>query len=298
MEELKKIYDCLLSQESREIQVEDKLLDNISPEAKRKTVSVENTETAKPLADSGETAVTLTNSTELSNELMDLAMLVPVTPVMNTPRMIRATSIASANVLLAGETITYEFENVIDFSIPNNDPEKQKLIITNYRILLIRTSGAVREALVSVPLLPIFGVRVEKSKKKGFKMLRLYSSDFTLATFGVPSKIAKKVVSTLTTLANSLSGTRLFAFVFSEKYRENGWNLFNYAAEFERMDMSSNYWRESVFNKDGIFRNYPPMLYVPLLSTDSELDLIKGFSAPPVVSWKKQTKLPCILRAG
>lgn len=275
MEGLKKILDCVLTQESREIEEFDELGSNSTEEKKEVDL-------------------------DLGADLLDLALLVPSAP--SYQRLIRAKSVVSSSVLMSGENILYEFSEILDFSSTHNEPDKQKLVITNYRAILIRVNLQIREALVSIPLLSIYAFKVGRSPTKGFKLAKILCTDFNAYSLGLPIQQSKKITSTIKSCARNLLGPNLFAFNLAENlYREDGWNLYDPVQEFQRLEVmiSDSGWRSSEFNSTGIWKNFPPQIYVPSNINEIELDLTsKGFVVPPILSWKKAKKRATLLRSG
>lgn len=275
MDGIKKILDCVLTQESGEIEESEEAHSNSTEEKSEIDL-------------------------DLGADLLNLALLVPSAP--NFQRLIRAKSIVSSSVLMSGENVLYEFSDILDFSSSHNEPDKQKLVITNYRAILIRTSLALKEALASIPLLSIYAFKISRGSKKGYKLVKVLCTEFNAYFLGIPSQQVKKITSTLKTCARNLLGPNLFAFHLTENvYREDGWNLYDSVQEFQRLEVMINDsgFRPSEFNSTGIWRNFPPHIYVPSTASEMELDLTsKGFIVPPILSWKKSKKKSFLLRAG
>lgn len=77
----------------------------------------------------------------------------------------RPRSQTSLSVLYAGEQINFEFDDA--FTSESQDEKQQKLIITGFRVALLKG----KEILESVPLSVILKIEKIKSTKKGFKAI-------------------------------------------------------------------------------------------------------------------------------
>uniref|UniRef100_A0A6G3MEM2 Myotubularin-related protein 2 (Trinotate prediction) n=1 Tax=Henneguya salminicola TaxID=69463 RepID=A0A6G3MEM2_HENSL len=79
------------------------------------------------------------------------------------------------------------------------------------------------------------------------------------------------------------------AFLFNEKFKNDGWEIYNPVAEFERMGIPNDLWRITNSNENfSLCPTYPKILAIPKNVTDETLNLIKKFRSKariPVLSW-------------
>ncbi|KAF6040646.1 hypothetical protein EB796_001059 [Bugula neritina] len=89
---------------------------------------------------------------------------------------------------------------------------------------------------------------------------------------------------------------RVFAFKYTEKFPENGWNVYKPMEEYERMGVPNDSWRVTKINSSfTLCDTYPTVLAVPAQATDEDLKAVAKFRSRgrlPVLSWlNKETQV-------
>ncbi|KAJ8254843.1 hypothetical protein GJAV_G00197950 [Gymnothorax javanicus] len=81
----------------------------------------------------------------------------------------------------------------------------------------------------------------------------------------------------------------LFAFLYKESFPEDGWKVYDPAAEYKRMGLPNESWTISKINSSyEVCDTYPALLVVPTSIKDDELRRVASFRAKhriPVLSW-------------
>lgn len=195
--------------------------------------------------------------------------------------------------LLPGETIQ-ETARDVAYICPHIGPVRGTLTVTNYKLYL-RSIDQNPPVILDVPL----GVISRIEKVGGFRSqgensygIELFCKDMRNLRFALKQEnhsrrtVFEKLQQHAFPLANKLS---LFAFEFCEKYRVNGWLVYDPIAELKRQNVPNESWRITKVNeKFALCDTYPSILAVPASIKDEELTAVASFRSKqrlPVLSW-------------
>uniref|UniRef100_A0AAY4A4E5 phosphatidylinositol-3,5-bisphosphate 3-phosphatase n=1 Tax=Denticeps clupeoides TaxID=299321 RepID=A0AAY4A4E5_9TELE len=94
----------------------------------------------------------------------------------------------------------------------------------------------------------------------------------------------------------------LFAFLYQEKFPEDGWKVYDPVTEYRRLGLPNESWILSKINSNyDLCDSYPALLAVPSSITDDELRRAAAFRAKhriPVLSWIHPESQAAIIRCG
>ncbi|XP_064184527.1 myotubularin-related protein 1a isoform X2 [Anguilla rostrata] len=94
----------------------------------------------------------------------------------------------------------------------------------------------------------------------------------------------------------------LFAFLYKEPFPEDGWKVYDPAAEYKRMGLPNESWTISKINSSyELCDTYPALLVVPTSIKDDELRRVASFRAKhriPVLSWIHPETQATIIRCS
>ena len=192
--------------------------------------------------------------------------------------------------LLRGEKVI-EQDRDVTYLCPHTNAMPGVLTVTNYKLHFRSNSDFVLE----VPLGVVSKIeKVGKVSTKGENSygIEVVCKDIRNLRFAhkTANHSRRLIIEKLADFAFPLThGNKLFAYEFLESYTENGWNVYDHVAEFERQGVPNDSWRLTDINADYRFsETYPRVLAVPSTSTDDDLRNVASFRSRariPVLSW-------------
>nr|XP_018899140.1 PREDICTED: myotubularin-related protein 2 [Bemisia tabaci] len=208
--------------------------------------------------------------------------------------------------LLPGEKVQGVAREVT-YVCPYSGPARGVLSVTNYK-LHFRSLDRDTPYVIEVPL----GVvnRVEKvggqlSRGENSYGIEIFCKDMRNLKFGHKQEnhSRRNVFEKLQQYAFPLSHKLpLFAFEYTERFPENGWNVYEPIAELKRMGVPNDMWKITKINENyTICDSYPPIWAVPSQVTEEDLRQVVQFRSrgrAPVLSWIHPESQATITRAS
>eukprot|EP01114_Cavostelium_apophysatum_P001924 TRINITY_DN11689_c0_g1_i1.p1 TRINITY_DN11689_c0_g1~~TRINITY_DN11689_c0_g1_i1.p1 ORF type:complete len:869 (+),score=234.42 TRINITY_DN11689_c0_g1_i1:97-2703(+) len=176
--------------------------------------------------------------------------------------------------------------------------EVHKLLISNYRVLLVVTTNDKVELVTSIPFAVIGKIEKNRAPTKQFKDLTLFCYDFKKYVFRVPKERVKQATTSIAHAKLKIE-ERFFAYDFKPVAAQDP--IYDVQKEYERILGSVNReWRQTGVNFEyRLVPTYPKLLYVPAVSDDNLLkSLAKDPVRIPALSWRHQRKPSCLLRSS
>ncbi|KAG5678073.1 hypothetical protein PVAND_007775 [Polypedilum vanderplanki] len=212
--------------------------------------------------------------------------------------------------LLSGET--FQEKNEVSYICPYFGPIRGILYITNYRLYF---KSSIDKDPVQQNLDVNLGVvsRIEKvggasSRGENSYGIDILCKDMRNLRFAHKQEnhSRRTVFGKLQNFAFPLANNeKLFAFNYSEKFPEDGWNVYEPIAEFRRMGLGANSnieWRVTKVNQAyELCDSYPAVLAVPRSISDEDLKAVANFRSRnrlPVLSWIHPQSLATITRCS
>ncbi|XP_055857757.1 myotubularin-related protein 2 [Episyrphus balteatus] len=187
--------------------------------------------------------------------------------------------------------------NDVRYMCPYTGPLFGVLIITNYRLFF--RSLPQREAhqivIVDVPLGTIS--RVEKiggstSRRENAYGIEISCKDSRTIRFAHKQQnhSRRSVFEKITSYAFPLSFSgKIFAFNYTERFGQNGWDIYDSVAEYSRLGVPNELWRISKVNANyAVSDSYPAVWAVPSCASDELLKKVGVFRSKgriPILSW-------------
>ena len=147
-----------------------------------------------------------------------------------------------------------------------------KLRLTNYRLFFSAAEGDIHD--IDIPIHSI--LKIEKTGRgENSYRLDITCKYFLSVTFIFNRQERKDLYKQIVSLAFPADVTKLFAFDNKKRFKENGWEVYNFKREYTRMGAlgkEDSKWRHSEINKDyELIESYPSDIIVPVSITDEFL---------------------------
>ena len=188
-------------------------------------------------------------------------------------------------ILAQGKDVTY--------LCPFSGPARGVSYVTNYKLIFKADEDP--KYTVECPLGTI--LRVEKvggstSRGENAYGLEIFCKDMRNLRFAHKQENHSRriVIEKLQQVAFPAAGIKeFFCFKLQEKFRENGWDVYDAIRDLQRQGLPTDCWRISKVNESySLSDTYPPLLGVPMDVTDEDLKQVATFRSRariPVLSW-------------
>ncbi|XP_063059678.1 myotubularin-related protein 1b isoform X1 [Engraulis encrasicolus] len=206
---------------------------------------------------------------------------------------------------IPGESIKAIAKDVM-YICPFSGAVSGTLTITDYKLFfksLARDPPFVLDVnLGAISRLETIGVQNHGENTRG---LEIVCKDLRNPRFAYKKEEQSKlqILEMLTRFAFPLShDLPLFAFLYQEKFPDDGWKVYDPTAEYKRLGLPNESWVMSKVNSSyELCESYPALLVVPSNITDEDLKRVAGFRAKrriPVLSWIHPETQAAIIRCG
>lgn len=207
--------------------------------------------------------------------------------------------------ILVGEVLLQKHHVI--YLCPYNGQKHGILYITSYRMYFQPIEEYSKDFKhLEVPLCTILKIKQVQKCQKSY-LIKITCKDVRKLSFEIENSSKTKLFQeklTFNAFPTSF-GTKTFAFSYSEVFENDGWNVYNPVAEFERMGIKIGdqnvKWRITYANrKYKLCETYPAILAVPGLK-DNELEKIARFRSKnrlPVLSWIHPQNFSTITRCS
>ncbi|XP_042561526.1 myotubularin-related protein 1-like, partial [Clupea harengus] len=206
---------------------------------------------------------------------------------------------------IPGESIKAIAKDVM-YICPFSGAVSGTLTITNYKLYfksLAREPPFLLDVnLGAISRLETIGVQNHGENTRG---LEIVCKDLRHPRFAYKKEEQSKlqILEMLTRYAFPLShDLPLFAFLYQEKFPEDGWKVYDPAVEYKRQGLPNESWIISKINCSyEVCDTYPALLVVPSSISDVELKKVATFRAKhriPVLSWIHPESQAAIIRCG
>ncbi|OAF72215.1 Phosphatidylinositol-3-phosphate phosphatase [Intoshia linei] len=187
------------------------------------------------------------------------------------------------------------------YNAPEIKPQEGFLYLTNYRILYKSTD---RYPSIEQPVYAIGYIDIKRTKLPS--QFDLICKDMSVLSFDINNEdLRKNFLIKIQQMTFATKTSELFAFKSKEKFKSNGWKIYDSKKEYKRMNLPNELWKLSDVNLNYEFcETYPNIICIPNDENTSityDLHAVGEFRSKkriPVLSWLHQDNKATLCRGS